>query len=452
MQQMLLRHRKEWERALAADLGKSHFDSWTTEISQVTAEISHVRKHLRSWMKPQAQKTPLALKPAKSYVRHDPYGTVVIIAPWNYPLQLLLSPMVGAIAGGNCIVLKPSEVSTNVERLFQRLVPRYFDPSAIRVVTGGPDVVNMLIDAKPDLVFFTGSTQVGTLIRERCARELTPCILELGGKSPVYVHKDANLSRAAERIVWGKYLNAGQTCVAPDHVYVHRSIANRFARAVKREIHKQFGKKPWKSRDYGRIINSRHTDRIARLISDVAGTKVYSGGAVDRENRYIAPTILFPASEQHPAMAEEIFGPVLPILPVSSPDEAVERITQRAKPLSFYIFTNKKRVQEQLLRSVQSGGVAINATVIQLSSPLMPFGGVGESGEGNYHGRWSFLAFTHERAVVEKPYCPNTFGVITPPTGAASRLITTKLLLRGGKAPRRDVKLAKKLRRKGLRR
>lgn len=448
LQHMLLAHRKQWQQALAADLGKSAFDAWNTEISQVTAEISHTRKHLKSWLKSDRAKTPLALQPASSRVRHDPLGTVLIIAPWNYPLQLMLSPLVGAIAGGNCVVLKPSEVSTHVEALLEELVPQYLDPHAIQVITGGATTVNALIDEKPDKVFFTGSSQVGALIAQRCASLLVPVTLELGGKSPAYVHHDANLTRAAQRIVWGKFLNAGQTCIAPDHVYVHRKVANRFVRAVEREIRKQFGKNPRKSKNFGRMITTKHAQRVADLISEELGTEIRSGADVDLEARYIEPTVLYPATDAHPSMQKEIFGPVLPIVPVDAPATAIKRILKRPKPLALYLFTHKKRVHRQFLNGVPSGGVALNATVIHVSSPHIPFGGVNDSGIGNYHGEWSFRAFTHERAIVNKPNCPNTLALITPPVNPLVRKLVTSTLLPGGRVPKKDLRRAQKLQKK----
>lgn len=344
---MLVENRAAWENALAADLGKSPFESWTTEIAQVTAEITHARKNLKKWLRDTHAKTPLALQPANSRIRHEPLGVVLIISPWNYPLQLMLSPLVGAIAGGNCVVLKPSEVSVHVEALLHELVPQYLDPQAIQVVTGDAETVNKLIDAKPDKVFFTGSSAVGALIGERCGKLLIPCVLELGGKCTTYVHRDANLKKAAQRIVWGKFMNAGQTCVAPDHVYVHESIADRFARAIEREIRKQIGRKPENSKTYGRIINKKHAHRVTQLISEQNGTRIYCGGSALPEQRYIAPTVLYPATEAHPAMQEEIFGPVLPILPVPSVEHAIDTILQRPKPLAMYVFTQSKRVQNQ---------------------------------------------------------------------------------------------------------
>lgn len=431
---MLISHRKEWEQALRADLGKSSFDTWTTEISQVAAEISHTRKHLKKWLRHDSARTPLSLQPGKSHIRHEPLGTVLIIAPWNYPLQLLLSPLVGAIAGGNCVVLKPSEVSRNVEQLFARLVPRYLDRSAIRVAVGGPETVNALIDSRPDKVFFTGSTAVGTLIAERCAGQLIPSVLELGGKSPVYVHRDTNLKKAARHIVWGKFMNAGQTCVAPDHVYVHRAVANRFARAVAREIRSQFGRNPRKSKDFGRIITVRHAERLAKMITR---NEVYHGGETDPQSRFIAPTVLFPVTETHPSMKEEIFGPVLPILPVSGPKEAVERINSREKPLALYVFAKSKKTQRLVLAEAQSGGTAINTTLMHLSTPYLPFGGVGHSGWGNYHGDWSFSAFTHERAVFTKATCFDTVKLIKPPASPVVKTVVQKTLLPAGKKRRR---------------
>ena len=447
LQTMLLTHREQWSEALQRDLGKSAYESWTTEISQVTAEIEHIRANLAVWMRGSRARTPLSLRPARSSVRYDPYGTVLIIAPWNYPLQLMLSPLAGAIAGGNCVILKPSEVSTHVEALTAELVPQYLDPAAIRVVTGGAEVAQRLIALEPDKVFFTGSPTVGAKVATQCAERLIPVTLELGGKSPVYVHRDANLTSAARRIVWGKFLNAGQTCTAPDHVYVDRAVQRRFVRALQREIRRQYGRDPRRSPDFGRIITSDHTRRLARLIEPYGETQVVAGGEVDEDARYMAPTVLFPVTEDHPTMREEIFGPVLPILPVDSPRTAIDAIRQREKPLALYLFTKRRGVRDAFLTEVQSGGVAINATIIQIATPHLPFGGVGPSGWGSYHGAWSFRAFTHERGVIDKPNRPETLRVAMPPTGRVKRSMV-EYLLPGGSAPRRDLKLARTINRR----
>lgn len=439
LQQMLVKHRSDWAQALERDLGKSSFESWITELSQVVAEIEYLRKNLSRWMKPTRARTPLALFPARSSIRHEPLGVTTIIAPWNYPLQLMLSPLAGAIAGGNCAVIKPSEISTAVESLTAKLVPQYLDQSAIRVVTGGPDASNALIDAKPDHVFFTGSTPVGSLIAQRCAKQLIPYTLELGGKSPVYVHDDVNLTAAARRIVWGKYLNSGQTCVAPDHVFVHQSVADKFAKKIAQEITTQFGKNPQESPDFGRMINAKHFERVSEMAQH---SPVYCGGEADAEERYIQPTVIYPADQHHPAMQEEIFGPVLPIIPVSGVEDATARIRAADKPLALYIFTENPKIKEEVLNDTFSGGVSINATVIHLSTPYLPFGGVGESGDGNYHGRWSFDTFTHERSVVDKPLKPDTLKLITSPAPGWAKTVTKKFLLPATDAPSRDIRWA----------
>lgn len=444
LQNMLLENEDAWVHALEKDLGKSEFESWVTEISQVIAEIKHLRSNLPRWMGDKNARTPLALAPASSRIRRDPLGVVVIIAPWNYPLQLMLSPLAGAIAGGNTAIIKPSEISTAIEQLTAELVPQYLDRRAFSVVTGGAETSNELIDQAPDHVFFTGSTQVGSIIAQRCAKQLIPFTLELGGKSPAYVHSDASIKVAARRLVWAKFLNAGQTCVAPDHIYVHHSIADRLTGAITQEIIKQFGKNPKNSKDYGRIITSRHTERFQKML---AGIQPHTGGEVDVEHRYVAPTIIYPAEENDSVMAEEIFGPILPILPVGSPDEAIQRISTRDKPLAFYIFAQSKTVQQRLLTKVQSGGAAINAAVIHLSTPYLPFGGVGESGQGNYHGRWSFDTFTHERAVMAKPTFPDTLAMITAPISQGARWLVKNVLMTAGKPPAKHTQKARKINR-----
>ncbi|WP_167143107.1 aldehyde dehydrogenase family protein [Canibacter zhoujuaniae] len=441
IEKMVKKHRHEWEAALHADLGKAGVDAHLTEISQVLGEISHTRKHLASWMRDTKAKTPLTLAPGRSWVRHDPLGVVLIISPWNYPLQLQLSPLVGAFAGGNTVVLKPSEVASHTEKLVAKLVPQYFDRSVVQVITGGPEVVSQAIAQKPNHVFFTGSTPVGKIIAEQCGKHLIPTTLELGGKSPTYVHKDANLKTAARRIVWGKFTNAGQTCVAPDHIYVHRKVAKEFTKLLVKEIKKQYGKAPHKSAHYGRIITEKHAQRLNDLIVDglafgsaAGGAKKNSrpqllcGGNTDVANRYIDPTVITGVTEDNPLMAEEIFGPILPVITVRNFAEAAAKINLRPQPLAFYVFAKSRKLLSEAVDTVSSGGVAINAPLVHLATPYLPFGGVGESGLGNYHGKWSFETFTHERAVLKKNNCPDTIKLIAAPVGRVSESIIRRFM------------------------
>ena len=423
LEAMLLNHKEQWQRALGEDLGKSPFEATMTEIYPVITELKHTRRNLKKWHKDQPVRTPLQFFPARSWVRYDPLGVVVIISPWNYPLQLQFSPLMGALAGGNCVVIKPSEISSAVEQLFAELVPRYFDQEAVAVVTGQADAATALIDARPDHVFFTGSTATGTAVAERAARHLVPVTLELGGKSPTYVHNDVDLHAAARRIVWGKFVNAGQTCVAPDHIYAYQDIAASLAEELARAVRESFGARPQESEDYGRMIHTGAVDRVSAMLPAKGSEQIVCGGDVDREDRYIAPTVLYPVAESDPVMSEEIFGPVLPILPVRGPQEAVQRMLTRDAPLALYIFATDKSVQDYIMDEVPSGGVSIGIPVAHVGSPYLPFGGKGASGQGTYHGKWSRDTFTHQRAVLSKPLKPETLGVIYPPIHGAVKSV-----------------------------
>lgn len=437
LEAMLLNHKKQWQNALAQDLGKSPFEAVLTEIYPVITELKHTRRNLKKWHKDQPVRTPLQFFPARSWVRHDPLGVVVIISPWNYPLQLQLSPLIGALAGGNCVVIKPSEISSAVEQLFAELVPRYFDQEAVAVVTGQADAATALIDARPDQVFFTGSTTTGTAVAERAARHLVPVTLELGGKSPTYVHNDVDLQTAARRIAWGKFVNAGQTCVAPDHIYAHQDIAASLAEELTRAVRESFGARPQESEDFGRMIHTGAVDRVSALLPSADSEQMICGGQVDREDRYIAPTVLYPVAESDPVMSEEIFGPVLPILPVRGPQEAAQRMLTRDTPLALYIFATDQSAREYILDQVPSGGVSIGVPVAHVGSQYLPFGGKGASGQGKYHGKWSRDTFTHQRAVLSKPMKPETLGVIYPPIhGAVKAMLDRATSPVGGKKRR----------------
>lgn len=426
---MLSENTAAWENALASDLGKPAIESYLTEVGETLGAIEYLRSHVRDWVATRRVPTPMALQPARSSVRYDPLGVVVVIAPWNYPVQLMLSPVIGAIAAGNCVVLKPSEVSSATEKLFADLVPRYLDTQAIRVVTGDAEVVNGLIDAEPDHVFYTGSTRVGRLIAARCAPLLVPYTLELGGKSPVYVHDDVDLDAVARRLCWGKFMNTGQTCVSPDHVYAKREIASDLVRAVERVIGEFFGPQPRTCPAYGRIITQSSAERLAGLISDTG--RVVCGGETDVAERYVAPTVMFPVTEDDAVMQEEIFGPIIPVLEVDGPDEAAERMLTRETPLALYVFANDRNLTETLLDRVPSGGVGINLPVAHLSSQELPFGGLGASGQGRYHGRWSIDTFTHQRAVFDKPLFPDTMRLVYPPVGRRTEKLIRAVLSPG---------------------
>lgn len=396
---MLVENEKELLAALAADLGKPRVEAWATDVAMVIGEIEYTLRRMKRWMKPAKARVPLAQRPGRARVHREPLGVVLVIAPWNYPVQLSLLPMVGAIAAGNCVIGKPSEISAHTSATLSRLVPAYLDPSCIAIVEGGASVTQELLAQRFDHVFYTGNGQIGRVVMEAAARHLTPVTLELGGKSPVIVAEDADLDVAARRIAWGKYLNAGQTCVAPDYALVARAVTAPLVERIGRAVTAFYGADPKESPDYSSIVNEAHFRRVEALIRD--GTPVV-GGDVDAEQRYIAPTVLEDVALDAPVMTDEIFGPVLPIVPVDDIDEAISFVNQRPHPLALYVFTHSDDTQERVLAHTTSGGAAVNATMLHLAVPDLPFGGVGASGMGAYHGRASFETFTHRRAVLTK--------------------------------------------------
>ncbi len=396
---MLSERKTELLGALEADLGKSSFEGWLAEIALMEKEIGHTKKHLRNWMKPQKVTTPMALQPGKCRIVSEPLGVVLIIAPWNYPLQLAILPLVGAIAAGNCAIVKPSEVAANTSRVIAELLPKYLDREFFAVVEGGVPETTALLEEKFDHIFYTGNGTVGRVVMAAAAKHLTPVTLELGGKSPVIVDASADLDATARRIVWGKFFNAGQTCVAPDYVLAHRSVEERLVQKMTDAVRSFFGEDPKKSKDYARIINERHHKRLTNLLAD---GQPACGGTGDVATRYLAPTILRKVSPDSKLMAEEIFGPLLPVLPVDSVDQAIEFINDRPKPLALYVFTQSDDVATRVLRATSSGGACVNDTMMHLTVPDLPFGGVGESGMGAYHGKTSYDTFSHRKSVLDK--------------------------------------------------
>jgi len=388
--------------ALMADLGKPPQDAYLAELGLVYEELKLAVKNLGSWMKPERRGTPLVLWPASSARYPEPLGTVLIIAPWNYPFTLALDPLVGAIAAGCTVVLKPSEVSTATAAVLEDVCRQAFgDDGLVTVVQGGPEVSQALLAEKWDLVFFTGSTQVGQVVMEAAAKHLTPVVLELGGKSPCIVDEDTDLAVTARRIAWGKAYNAGQTCVAPDYVLVHRAVKQPFIDAMATALSELFGSDPMKSPDYGRIINARHFSRLMRLMP---GGRVVVGGQTDEASRFIAPTVLTDVELSHPLMQEEIFGPLLPVIEVPDLESAIRFVNQRPRPLALYAFTRDDGKAEEILRRVSAGGAVVNDCIIHFANTSLPFGGVGPSGMGAYHGKASFDTFTHYKSVMKKPF------------------------------------------------
>jgi aldehyde dehydrogenase (NAD+) len=385
--------------ALKKDLNKSQFESYAAEVGYLYDSISYFTRNLKKWVKVKKVKTPIIHFGSKSYIYPEPYGTVLVIGPFNYPFQLLMEPLVGAIAAGNCVILKPSEFTPNVSKVIGKLIKENFNEKFIRVIEGGIDTTAALINAPFDYIFFTGSVKVGKIVMEAAARNLIPVTLELGGKSPCIVDKDANIDIAAERIAWGKFMNVGQTCVAPDYILVHKNIKEQFIKKIIEKIKDFYGKDPFNSEDYGRIVNESHMKRLVELIDK---DKVVLGGEYNINSRFIAPTILDNVTFQDKVMEEEIFGPILPVIEYEDIKDAIKMINKRDKPLALYLFTENKLIQKIIEENVSYGGGCINDTMTHLVSPYLPFGGVGSSGVGSYHGYKSFETFSHMKSILKK--------------------------------------------------
>lgn len=389
--------------ALKKDLGKSAFESYATEIGFVLADIRYTIQNLQKWSAPKRVRTPLYLFPGKSKIQKEPYGSVLILGPYNYPVQLLAEPLVGAIAAGNCAVLKPSELTPHVSEAMYQIVHSTFKEEYIACVEGGVEVNQELLSQKFDYIFFTGSERVGRIVMKAAAENLTPVTLELGGKSPVIIEKTANIKEAARRIAWGKLMNAGQTCVAPDYVLVDESRKQQFLTEMKTAFSHLYGKEIKKNPDFGRIVNERHMERLQKILEQDA-KYLFCGGEADTLQRYIEPAILDLGKDQNAAsMQEELFGPILPVLSYHKLEDAVRFVNKRVKPLALYLFTKKRSAEKFVLERVSSGGVCVNDTISHLINPDLPFGGVGASGMGQYHGKYSFDTFTHEKSVFYKP-------------------------------------------------
>ncbi len=411
--------------ALVADMGKPRIEGWTTDLGVTAAEVELVRKKVAQWAKPRRASLPLVALPGRGRVHPEPLGTVLVIAPWNYPVQLLIEPLAAALAAGNAVVVKPSELAPATSAALADLIRRHLDADAVQVVEGGPEVATELLAERWDHIFFTGSTRVGRIVMEAAAKHLTPVTLELGGKSPAVVHRSANLEVAGRRIAWGKFLNAGQTCIAPDHVLVDEAVHDELVDHIRQAVQDFYGEDPKASADYARIVNRGHLDRLAALL-DGSG-EVAVGGEVDADRRYIAPTVLVGTSPDAPVMGEEIFGPILPVLPVASVDEAVDRINARPKPLALYVFADDDDVVDDVLDRTSSGGVCVNHTLVHITPPDLPFGGVGESGTGRYHGRSGFDTFSNLKSVLRKPTRPDPALLYPPYTKTKARIIRRAL-------------------------
>lgn len=385
--------------ALKQDLHKSPFEAYATEIGIVKEEIRYTLKHLRRWARPKRVPTPVTQFPSRSCIYPEPYGVVLIMSPWNYPFQLTIAPLVGAICAGNCVVVKPSAYSAATSALIGRMLRELFPEKYVSVIEGGRKENEALLNERFDYIFFTGSVNVGRYVMEKASAHLTPVSLELGGKSPCIVDETADISLAARRIVWGKFLNCGQTCVAPDYIFVHKSVKDKLLKQMAKQIRKMYGNDPCRNEEYPKMINRKHFDRVLGLIRDA---RVVCGGGSRQETLQIEPTILDQVTWEHPVMQEEIFGPVLPVMTFYDLQEVVAQVSARPRPLALYLFTRKKEREAYVLKHVSYGGGCINDTVVHLATSHMPFGGVGDSGMGGYHGKDSFDTFTHRKSIMKK--------------------------------------------------
>ncbi len=392
---VLALHEKRLLEALWEDLRKDPVESYMTEVGMVREEIRFLSRHLGRWTKPRRVSVPISLFPGRGRVDPQPYGSVLVMAPWNYPVQLSLAPLAGALAAGNCVVLKPSEEAPATAQVLEEILGEVFDPEYVAVVQGDKEVGQALLEQRFDYIFYTGGPVVGRIVMEAAAKNLTPVTLELGGKSPCIVDGTADIPMAARRITFGKFLNAGQTCVAPDYLLVEEGVKDALVKGIEESIREFFGPDPLQSPEYPAIVNRRH---FLRLMGLLEGQPVIQGGNA-REERWIAPTLVDCPDPASPVMQEEIFGPILPILTFRELEEAVAFVNAREKPLALYLFTRDRAAREKVLRETSSGGACVNDTVVHLTAPRLPFGGVGHSGMGAYHGKASFDTFTHYRSV-----------------------------------------------------
>lgn len=401
--------------AIAQDLGRPELEGWSADVRLTVREVESIRKNFRTWAADQRFRTPAFFQPGRSWTRFEPLGVVLVMAPWNYPVQLLVLPLASAIAAGNAVLAKPSEVAPVTSAALSRLAAEYLDTDAVRFVEGGVETSQALLAERFDHIMFTGNGTVGRIVAEAAAKHLTPVTLELGGKSPVIVDKDANLEVAASRVAGARWWNNGQTCIAADHVYVHEDVEQEFVDRLLRQLRKRYGRDPRSSPDYGRIVNGQHARRIAALLEGGGYDDVACGGDVDVEARYVAPTVLRGVKPDAPVMQEEIFGPVLPVLTFADIAEPIARINEGDKPLALYLFARSECTIERVLAETSSGGVSVNETLTHVANTVLPFGGVGESGHGAYHGRWGFETFSHRKSVYRRPYRFPDVALLRPP-------------------------------------
>ena len=398
LEQALLAHEEDLYQALRADLGKSRTESYLCEVGLTLSELRYVRRHVKAWSRRRPALPSLAQLPGRCFLQPEPYGVVLILSPWNYPVLLTLEPLIGALAAGNCAVVKPSAYSPNTSAVLSALIEEALPQEHAAVIQGGRQENQALLGQKFDYIFFTGSVSVGQEVMAQAATHLTPVTLELGGKSPCIVDGTADLALAARRIVFGKFLNCGQTCVAPDYLLVQREKKDALLAQIAREIARMYGEHPLESPDYGKIINEKHFRRLLGLLDS---DKLVLGGERDPAALRIAPTILDNVTGEDPVMQEEIFGPILPVLPVDSLEEAIAFVRERPRPLALYLFTSSREAERRVFSQLSFGGGCVNDTILHLASSHLPFGGVGDSGMGAYHGKYSFLTFSHEKGILK---------------------------------------------------
>jgi aldehyde dehydrogenase (NAD+) len=387
--------------ALKTDLNKGTMESWMSEIGFTIGDAKHTIKQLKKWMKPRKVSTPIAAQPGQSYQLPEPLGTVLVIGAWNYPFQLVLAPVIAAISAGNTVIMKPSELSNNTSKLLAEIVPQYLDNDAIKVVEGAVEETTVLLAQKFDHIFYTGGEVVGKIVMRAAAEFLTPVTLELGGKSPCIVESSADIDVTAARITWSKWMNAGQTCVAPDYVLVEKSLADALVTAISKKLKAFYGDDAQISDDYGRIVSRRHCERLASYLDK---QNVVLGGKVDIDAHYIEPTLVLDPATESPLMQEEIFGPILPIITVDDIQQAIPFVNQRAKPLALYVYTKNAGFEQQVLSQTSAGNVCINDGFMFMSNPNLPFGGVGNSGMGSYHGQAGFDNVSHLKTVMKRSF------------------------------------------------
>jgi aldehyde dehydrogenase (NAD+) len=401
LKKLLKNHEEELIEAVYKDFQKPPFETFGTEIGLIINEINFALKHIEQWVKPTSVPTSLVNFPSQNYILKEPYGTVLIIAPWNYPVQLCLLPLVGALAAGNTAFIKPSELTPHTSATLKRLLDEYFEPGIVHTVLGGVEKSNALLELDVNYIFFTGSTRVGKIIMQKAAGRLIPVTLELGGKSPCIVDETAQLDISAKRIVWGKFVNAGQTCVAPDYLLVQDHVRDEFLLHLKEAVESLYGSSPSESPDYSRIINAEHFNRLNRLLNK---GQTVCGGHVDSETNFISPTILSDITWNDEIMQDEIFGPILPVLTYTDASDAIQQVLKKPRPLALYVFTSSSSFEKKITEQIPFGGGAINDTIAQLGNHHLSFGGVGASGFGSYHGKASFDSFSHQKSIMKKNF------------------------------------------------